>query len=116
MTPDRALHVIQSITYKPGWTITAHVKFWGGPPSDSTLQSVVVDFRLRAPDAYGGGWVPLALRRTICEAAVASMEDADLVAMVFSFIVDAEVHEAEEWFKVAGHRVRDPHPRQEARS
>lgn len=100
MTGDDFLALVASIEYKPGWKLEA--EFLALDLSWHVTLSWDVE------DAYGSGRTVTVQNKTMLQG-VEQLDREFMVKYLFHQIVEAERHEAKEFFKVGGVRVYDPH-------
>jgi hypothetical protein len=95
---DQIRQELKKITYKPGYEFTADN--YGG-----TILITVTTPYLK--NANGGNDVFISIRHEYCHSMPLSIAVRNLVR-------ELELHEVDEWLKVDGKRIREPHgPRQE---
>ena len=103
MTIRDAVHFIRErLTYKPGYTLSVH-----GLEDRLELSVSVptgVDAKGLTPGQYDVTYTELF---TVEE--VAHVTEDQLIEMVYWVLVRWERHECDEWFKLDGVAVRDPH-------
>lgn len=103
--PDRTLtevinDLISHFTYKPGWEIKALVDDWGG---------VIMSTVRTEPDANDPTQqAQVALARVFDPPP--SITPEVVKTWVHALLVDAELHEVDEWLRLDGHRITNPHP------
>lgn len=104
---ERVRSVLQKVTYKPGWVITAF--------DHRTIQEPKNDFfsfhLCLQPDIVSGRQTEIAHHSSLSIFDLANMKDDQVITyFVTNAIRDMEMHEMDEWFKFDGFHVRDPHP------
>jgi hypothetical protein len=106
MTPAEVVALIQRVTYKPGWklrtTVEPAVRGWGFPV-------VRVQLTYRAPASDGSG-ASVEFHGEASLSVDDRTEPDRVLAWLTAFIQRSELHEMDEWLKVDGKHVRDPHP------
>lgn len=106
MTPDEAVGLLSSLTYKPRWTIRAY----------PVPGAVVMRAGSKEPDVYEllrtGRVVEIdvVLTEALQEARLAHMDRHDVLAWAFGVFERRELHEVEEWLRLNGQPLRAPHP------
>jgi hypothetical protein len=94
---------IREVQYKPGWHF--HLK-----PNDHNYAFTLI-ITCEVPDANAPEGlrkvIPITMRREIDTHHL--NPDLFLVAITCA-IRDMEMHEMDEWFRIQGHRVKEPHP------
>lgn len=107
MTPDEAVATLASLTYKPGWVLSAY------PVPDA----VVFRAGTREPNIdefFRTGRVVLVdivLTETIQNDRLADFQDSSqLLDWAFQVVSRRELHEVEEWLRLGGRPLRAPHP------
>ena len=104
MTPLEAVAVIDEISYKPGWNLTAEP---GTDPFGSDVIRVSIDLVLtdsRNPDNV----VPVTADRRIIVGPW--MTEQIIVEQIRYWLVELERHELDEWLRFRGDRVTEAHP------
>jgi hypothetical protein len=98
------------MTYKPGWKITI------SRPIDRGIHNYWEPITLHAKyptiDVNTGETIMLQLLRSIDVDSAERYPEEQLVDLIGFFIKSFEMHEFDEWFKIDGVCVRDPHPEQ----
>lgn len=110
----RIQDILDRMTYKPGWKITI------SRPEDCGVQNywepITLHARYPTIDITTGKPITLSLVRSIpLESAETVPEDA-LIDLIGYIIKNFEMHEFDEWFKIDGVCVRDPHPELKVRA
>lgn len=106
MTPDEAVELLSSLTYKPRWTIRAY----------PVPGAVVMRAGSKEPDVYEllrtGRIVEIdvVLTDSLQAEELAHMSRADVLAWAFRVFERRELHEVEEWLRLKGQPLRAPHP------
>lgn len=106
MTPDEAVTLIGSLTYKPRWTIQAY----------SVPGAVVLRAGTREPDVYElqrtGRVVEIdvVLTESLPTSKLSDMRQSDVLEWAFGVFERRELHEVEEWLRLGGQPLRAPHP------
>ncbi len=103
MTPDEAVAVVESISYKPNWKIMA--------THNVDQFAVVMCVMHKAEDTYHPGVeIPVVLTKTLHNLSLERSHGEDfLLEEVHRMIREVELHELDEWFKYKGQRIYDPH-------
>lgn len=109
MTPEEAIGILSSLSYKPGWTIQAYqvpgsVIFRTGT-SEPSVTAFVRDGSVDL--------IPVVLTHAVHDEELAVFDRDRLLKWAFDVIVRREVHEVEEWLRVDGAPVYSPHPGRE---
>jgi hypothetical protein len=101
MTFHEAYLIIEKIKYKPGWSFSISRK-------DAKVSMSVVH---SAQDVSGKveGLIPLRLMDTFPEQHLNSFTEGELINEVRKLIAQMEKHEIDEWLRVDGRRLIDPH-------
>lgn len=99
MTAKEALEVVQRITYKPGFSITAEER------GDSGIE---VHFSMvNVPNAVDKGYT---LTLTFSQVFwVKDMDEDYLLKAIYQLLLHGEKHELLEWYRVDGKQWQDPH-------
>jgi hypothetical protein len=103
----RLVSLLERITYKPGWRFEVSSSYGStGSPDAISLYAYH-----RQPDANRSGeMVQLVCPTSWTEDELSDLTDAQLVDRIRRLIIEAEMHEVEEWLKFDGICVVDPHP------
>ena len=103
MTIDEANEIVAALTYKPGWEI----ELVGGGVAGLALR-----LAMQAPDSTTTEHRPIAVRGDDVPLDPHNLQLFDekrFVDWVFNQIMRLERHEAQEWFRLRGELVDDPH-------
>ena len=105
MTPECAVDILCRITYRPGWVIKSY----------SVPTGVVFRAGCNEPNAYREGaedpaYVPVVYTWTISKEELGHMHREALLRWAFDIIAKRVLHEVEEWVKLDGVRIYQPHP------
>jgi len=104
MTFEEAAAILARVTYKPGMTFYLDdIPVFGG---DYALLLRAVDL----PNSNGGVPITLMFHRRICADNLSLYKEDDLMNEVTQLCVFHERHEMEEWLKLDGVRLHEPHP------
>lgn len=94
--------IIKRLSYKPGWTLLV----------EHHIQTDRFRFTLshKAEDATGiyTGYVPVTLQKFLCPDMIP--DESYLMMFLRQMFLDMEHHEFQEWFKLDGVPVENPHP------
>lgn len=103
LSPCQRLQVLlERVTYKPGWTFACE---------QLNYSTVSVCFVHSETDVLTGKVKPFASYMTVYEPELARMDDRKMMeAIVCRLVKNAEMHEMDEWLKLDGEHVVDPHP------
>lgn len=105
MTFFEARQMLSEIKYKRDWRFELHERDFR-----ASWQLYVC---FNAPDARTGqGWGLVVCTRSI--AAFGRIDEKQFVSWVFGVVMEAERHEAEEFFRYRGVQIYDPHKKDEA--
>lgn len=99
MTRVEFTQLVSEIRYKPGWQL----KCWW----DLTVVTLQITANVLAID--GSGMIQVAMNRPFYLGELERLSREHLIDIIFEFIVQAEYHEAREWFRVGSARPFDPH-------
>ncbi len=104
MKLEEILRIVQTVTYKPGWTIHAEISKRGFVEvqigvDDTTEASIDAQKRDGTRTPWKGG--KKYLHEHMCY--------QEIVGACFGMIEDAEIHEMREWFRLAGRAIYNPH-------
>lgn len=103
ITLDDVNEIVAGLTYKPNWTIDLEER-WG---------AISLVLRMHVPDATkpagSGEMVEACGGRTLDLYRMKMMSRRAFLDWVFEEIMAMERHEAQEWFRLRGELVRDPH-------
>lgn len=103
MKLDEAMKLIKSVTYKPGWKLIAGF--------DPQWAAVRMYWHTVVPDAGAPEQMTPVVHQTLLSMAeVGGMTPELLTKWIFGMVLDAERHEAKEFFRVGGVQPYDPHP------
>lgn len=92
--------VLHSISYKPNWTID----------DGTSLLRGTIRFTMKVPDRDDPTRIiNVDANVAIPEFILRNPEPQRIVHWVFDQIREIEIHEATEWFKVNGVRIKEPH-------
>jgi hypothetical protein len=120
VTFEEAKQVVSRIRYKPGWRMKLRrARDESLPPhhfDPNPLPYHELAILFDAPDARN--WedlqracpIPLVMRSHIHPRELAGMTEESLVQYLRHQIAVAEQHEADEWFRLDGVQIRNPHP------
>lgn len=106
MTPEEAVELLSGLTYKPRWEITAY----------RVPTAVVLRAGTREPDVYellrSGREVEIdvVLTESVENGILAKMSRVLVLEWAFGVFARRELHEVEEWLRLAGRPLRAPHP------
>jgi hypothetical protein len=100
-TIDEFVTLVSRITYKPGWKITARPYYPSGM-LDLSLET-------RLPDSTHGTQRNCSLSRLVMPETL--HDEKHPLWIVAAHVREFEMHEMDEWLKLDGARVNDPHPR-----
>jgi len=114
VTCKEALALVQSITYKPGWKITASCEnggmYGGGSGRYGYVPAIAIRITASVPEAARPE-----IKATIEAGHMLGADELDsmsaehLAEIIYHWVLDSEVHEAGEFFSVGGRRPHDPH-------
>lgn len=112
MEAQRAADLINKISYRPGWEITAHVALGGFP-------YLIVSATLHTPNSDRDNalkgyprWITVGSPDLVIDADRYATPE-ELYRRIFDWIMSLEIHEAREFFRV-GDRMDAPfHPHRE---
>ena len=91
--------VLQRVTYKPGWTINCY------PTKEGLMLQAYSD----EVDSRSGAPRPQFVRRGLMSWPRAETSDDLIVAWVRHWLMEWETHEVNEWLRLDGEVVHDPH-------
>jgi hypothetical protein len=100
MTRREALHLVRAVTYKPRWSIT---------PSSMTRRDLWITITIPATDQASGTLLTTSQHTRLLWADVTRLDASELADLIFRSVLEAEEHEAGEWFRVHGLPSRSPH-------
>ncbi len=111
MNFQEARSIVESITYKPGWSVLFdHCPY----ASASMANQFILQIRAKVQDADNPtAEFKLLSREYLFEEWIITLDEKQFVAYVFDFFVQMEKHEAAEFFKVRGVKTFDPHASEE---
>ena len=106
---DRWRRALKGITYKPGWTfaLVTSDQLEPGPIQRATLR-----ITYRTPDVHDPTQIITLKFDTSIDLAM-GVDEYTCRNIIAGAIVEAELHERDEWLKWDGVRRRDPHPDRE---
>lgn len=106
MTPEAAVALLSSLTYKPRWVVSSY----------AVPNAVVLRAGTKEPDVCElvrtGRVVEIdvVLTDTIAHDRLETMSRDDVLAWAFDVFRRRELHEVEEWLRLNGQPVFAPHP------
>lgn len=95
--------LVESVTYKPGWTITLRGE--GGRPHIQAHVDEASDLSMD-PTRRSSARTPWSSGKRYLTPFMCRQE---VVGAVFGLIADAEMHEVREWFRYRGASIFNPH-------
>lgn len=102
MTPEQFIVFVQRLSYKPNWAIETLDPFGG--------LAVILVVRFKAPDSTAPDHeVTVCLRKAVHPESIEHWKDDDASRFIQETIYDIELHEADEWLRLDGALVHDPH-------
>ena len=95
--------LVSRIAYKPNWRLSAHL---GNQPTPA----IIIEAMASVQDSSGSGVrIEIGKSMTLPPQVLCQFSDLDILRYLFMVIMEMERHEAEEWFKMDGVRLYDPH-------
>lgn len=110
---ERVRSLLKKVTYKPGWKFgAASAVDPYEKPKPWDWERVIITIIAPMPNLSGKDkTVDVVSNRHFDCQQLARMKDGDIIGYIFTQVIrDLELHEMDEWFKVDGFHVRDPHP------
>lgn len=101
MTHVEFMSLISSMSYKPGYEL-------GCKPNFSNTH-LVLSMHYQTKDAVKEEQATVHLERKILPEVLNAMDHLKALQFIKSFIHDVEAHEADEWLKIRGRQIYDPH-------
>ena len=101
MTIDEANEIAAALIYKPGWGIELSQR---GGDLELRMSMLVPDSRTAAGES-----IQVRANKTIDLRYLCLFDENQFVNWVFDQIMRLERHEAQEWFRLRGELVDDPH-------
>lgn len=105
---ERVRALLERVTYKPGWRIKV------SRPTDRGLHNywepVTIQAQYPTVDVNTLETIMLNLHHQIDIHTAEEVSEDILVDLISHIIKGFEMHEFDEWFKLDGKHVRDPHP------
>lgn len=104
---QRIQAILDRMTYKPGWKITI------SRPTDSIhnfWEPITLYARYPTTDVLTGETIMLSFVRSIDVDSAEKYPEDKLINLIAYFIKSFEMHEFDEWFKIDGVCVHEPHP------
>lgn len=100
---------LDRVTYKQGWTLEAVLDPGDGGQGHWCINLLVTHW---APNAYPDGRKEVLVyrMRTVSPHIYRDLDAARFIAWVRSVVIELEMHEHDEWFKVDGKHLTEPHP------
>jgi hypothetical protein len=99
MTVDEFVTLVSGITYKPGWKIEAR--------REGDLAVVVLSARLPDSDSKTGAITIVNRHEAVMPEGL--QDEKHALWIVAGVMRDFELHEMDEWFRLRGARVNEPH-------
>ena len=97
-------HFVETIEYKPGWTIKASIM----------TEYDYVEICVKSPpvpDAYGrsSNLSPIITMERLAMRLIETTSPGEWIHRIYDLIEKLEKHERDEWFKVGGRIIFNPH-------
>mgnify|MGYP001588982197 CR=1 FL=1 len=104
MTPEEATALVKRLTYRPGWKIQCYV--------EEGSEVFVLRCGTEEPDSEGRTIEPLAvvLTDSISLKALAFYDEAQFLRWAHSVFRRRVLHELDEWLRLDGTPLIEPHP------
>ena len=117
MTPYERLEAfLRVFTYKPGWELRAERSWTEGLPYGGREEEIFLWIQFETPDVnHPERTIPVGKRCRLpyslaFESGILG-PDVMLAEWVVHMIKDIEIHEADEWARLDGVPIHDPHPK-----
>lgn len=103
MSIAEAVAIVARLTYKPGWKLHAQII--------KETDRMVFHAGKVEPDAEGvNSPSDVSYASVLTAEALARMDERGFLAWIFDVVSQRELHEVEEWLRLEGRPLREPHP------
>jgi len=103
MDAAEAQRLVSLLTYKPDWTLECY-------PDPGPRGGVILRYGKDEPDCEHGGIRALMYTAALSRVELNALDRNAFLQFAFDTIAKRELHEVEEWLRLEGVPLREPHP------